>query len=77
MKQAFLTAINAHISVDSTLAAVKISQYENSHQVAVLQVDFPSQAALIGFFAQRLIGDPMMKGHSSKAIGATLLIWRR
>lgn len=42
----------------------------------VLRMAFDTQAALEAFFVQAMVDHPF-KGFASKAVGSTLLIWKR
>lgn len=54
-----------------------VSSVWNAHGTEVTSVRFHSADNLVDWFGEYMPGNPIMKGHSSKAIGSTLLIWKR
>lgn len=47
----------------------------NKHGKAILRLRFDTFKALEEYFAEELIGSPLMEGSASKVIGTTIIIW--
>lgn len=66
-------------AIEDAISVIKARSYNtmwghDGREISV--IEFEDKSDLLTAFTM-LIGNPVMKGHSSKAIGSTLLIWKR
>lgn len=65
-----------HMADQMSAPPIEVCEITNEWNKTVLRLEFATTDALADYF-MRLIDNPIMHGHASKAIGTTLLIWHR